>query len=351
MTKRNSIPFLTLMVATLCALQPAVAKGPPVAVTVTAADPNSGLQGESLPVIISGEGFDAGSSVRFLVSGTRDDSQILVHSVTFDADGTLTANIQVRDDAQVFEYDIEVRSASGRRGKGTSLFSVKSKNGDDSKGGFGDVGNGCVAFQPGGGEGTIHEDVDEAYCNGTDGQVSMPKRLRMDTKKFNSNERVYLVEATCAHSFCAGEREAEVFQSQLRYTWDDAVGALVPQEDDELDFQAMSIGEIARVSMSIAAGRKLRLKFGNEHGLRVQCPAGTAGEPTGGPLWARCEADDNGDGFCDLWTVTTLNLERVDDNDEPDARACLVNHHGKLLDGNVQADFILDVCVLGVSCP
>ena len=35
------------------------------------------------------------------------------------------------------------------------------------------------------------------YCNGTDGQISIPSLLRMDTKKFNGNDRAYLIDATC----------------------------------------------------------------------------------------------------------------------------------------------------------
>lgn len=103
---------------------------PPDKTSVTGANPNSALQGESLDVVISGSGFGQGATVRFLVSGTRDDSQIAVNNVTYnEGDGTLTASIQVQGTAVVSDYDIEVQPLSGRKGKGTTLFSVFSSNG------------------------------------------------------------------------------------------------------------------------------------------------------------------------------------------------------------------------------
>lgn len=218
------------------------------------------------------------------------------------------------------------------------------KNGG-GKGGFGDAGNGCVAFANAPGAGTIHDDGGGAYCNGSDGQVSVPKRLRMDTKKFNRNARTYWVDAMClggqspGDAFCSDAVSADVFQSQMEYQWVD--GALVPT--DELDFQAMTPGEVTRVSLAVDVGFKRQLRYGNENGVRVNCPAGTSGEP----VWVGCEDDFNGDGFCDLWTLSTNSL---DGSGAPPARACLMNE-SSVVDGDVQAEFTLGVCVLGVSCP
>jgi len=98
---------------------------PPVKVTVTSANPNSALQGEALDVVISGSGFGHGATVKYLVSGTNDESQINVMSVSYnEADETLTTTIQVGGVAEISDYDIEVRNTSNRRGKGTTLFSV-----------------------------------------------------------------------------------------------------------------------------------------------------------------------------------------------------------------------------------
>lgn len=213
------------------------------------------------------------------------------------------------------------------------------------KGGFGDVGNGCIAFASTPAAGTIHDDGGGSYCNGSDGQVSVPKRLRMDTRKFNRNARIYWLDAIChggqspSDSSCLGPVSADVFQSQMEYQW--VGGTLVPTE--ELDFQAMTPGESARVSLAVDAGSNRQLRFGNENGVRVNCPADTSGEP----VWVSCEGDSNGDGFCDLWTLSTASL---DGSGDPSARACLINESA-VVDGDVQADFTLNICVLGVSCP
>jgi hypothetical protein len=67
--------------------------GKPVKVTVTAAVPDSAIQGDAPEVVIDGTGFDEGSTARFLVTGTQDDTQIDVNGVTFDAaTGKLKAN-------------------------------------------------------------------------------------------------------------------------------------------------------------------------------------------------------------------------------------------------------------------
>jgi hypothetical protein len=346
------IPIFSSFVLALALLvQQSVEAAPPTKVTVTAAVPDEAFQGAALPVVISGENFDAGSTVRFLVSGTKDDSQIEIGTVMYNPDGTLTADIQVRDDAQVIEYDIEVRTSSGRRGKGTSLFSVKSGT-DSNTGGFGELGNGCVAFDSPATLGTFHEDGGGAYCNGTDGQVSVPRRLRLDTTKFNGNDRKYFLDAEDCEAnstVCKGTVEVEVLQSQLRHRLID--GELVATGEEELDFQGMTIGEIARVSVDLAIGKDTRVLFGNDSGDRMRCPAPSQAAP----VWVSCDDDFNNDGFCDLWTVSTENLGGPDAlPDEGNAQACLkqsVKRSQVLLDGEITADFTMGVCVLGVSCP
>lgn len=116
-------PTSALLVLGLLAMQLALA-APPEKVLVTGASPDSALQGEALDVVVSGSGFGPGSTVRYLVGGTKDDSQINVNSVVYNPDGTLTTSIQVAAGALVTDYDIEVKSLSGRRGKGTTLFAV-----------------------------------------------------------------------------------------------------------------------------------------------------------------------------------------------------------------------------------
>ena len=96
---------------------------------VNSANPNSALQGEALDVVIGGSNFQNGAAVKFLVTETSDDSQIDVNGVTYNADGTLTASVQVQGEALISDYDIEVTNPNGRRGKGTTLFAVYSSSG------------------------------------------------------------------------------------------------------------------------------------------------------------------------------------------------------------------------------
>jgi len=94
-------------------------------VSVTAANPSEALQGEELDVTVTGSGFDSGSQVSYLVTGTTDASQVEVLSVQFISSTELRTRIRPKDAALPSEYDIEVRTLSGRKGKGTTLFSVK----------------------------------------------------------------------------------------------------------------------------------------------------------------------------------------------------------------------------------
>lgn len=137
MSNRHLLSSSIALLATgLLCLNVALAKGPPTKVTVTHADPPSALQGELLTVEITGSGFDKGSTVKFLVTETKDDTQISVDqsSVKPNEEGTLlTVDIEVSGQATVIGYDIEVQAASsGRRGKGTTLFTVKQKGGGSS---------------------------------------------------------------------------------------------------------------------------------------------------------------------------------------------------------------------------
>jgi hypothetical protein len=94
-------------------------------VSVTAANPSDAFQGEELDVIVSGSGFDAGSQVSYLVTGTTDASQVEVLSVEFISSSELKTRIRPKDAALPTEYDIQVQTSSGRKGKGTTLFRVK----------------------------------------------------------------------------------------------------------------------------------------------------------------------------------------------------------------------------------
>jgi hypothetical protein len=100
-------------------------------VKVTAATPSSTVQGTvSLDVIVSGSGFDSTSSAQFFVTGTTNSGGITVKKTTFRNSKEVVATIDVDDLAVIASFDIQVTLSSGRKGKGTTLFTVQSKTSD-----------------------------------------------------------------------------------------------------------------------------------------------------------------------------------------------------------------------------
>jgi hypothetical protein len=100
-------------------------------VTVTAADPSAAPQGTlSLDVTITGNGFDSTAQVDFLVTGTTNPGGITVRKVSVKGSKRLVATIDIADTAVVDKFDIEVRLSNGRKGKGTTLFTVQQKTND-----------------------------------------------------------------------------------------------------------------------------------------------------------------------------------------------------------------------------
>jgi hypothetical protein len=108
-------------------------------IKVSSANPNTATQGTvNLDVEIGGNGFDSEvDSVLFLLpcipeeEPCDDTGGIEVNNFTVDGRRKITANIDIAVDAEVADFDIEVRSTSGggRGGKGTTLFSVHAKGG------------------------------------------------------------------------------------------------------------------------------------------------------------------------------------------------------------------------------
>lgn len=97
-------------------------------VQVNSADPSSAEQGTvDLEVEISGNGFDNSAAVQFLVTGTTNPGGITVTNVKVRGPKKLFATINVDEGATVDEFDIEVSLSRGRKGKGTTLFSVLAK--------------------------------------------------------------------------------------------------------------------------------------------------------------------------------------------------------------------------------
>ena len=100
-------------------------------VAVTEADPNVAEQDTlNLDVKIKGRGFRTGSAVTFWITGsTTNNGGVTVNSAVVHDSKNLTANIDVPLGATISDYDIEVAVSSSRRGRGTTLFSVKQKGG------------------------------------------------------------------------------------------------------------------------------------------------------------------------------------------------------------------------------
>jgi hypothetical protein len=124
--KKLVIAMLTLVTLLLGPMGLAFAQ-----VQVTSADPSSAAQGTlSLDVTINGSGFDNSAGVKFLVTGTTDDGGITVRKVAVRNSKRLVVTIDVTDAATVNKFDIEVTLGDGRKGKGTTLFTVLRKTND-----------------------------------------------------------------------------------------------------------------------------------------------------------------------------------------------------------------------------
>jgi hypothetical protein len=121
--KRITLTCLSLLVLGLAPFGAAFAQ-----VRVTAAVPASAYQGTiSLDVIVSGSGFDKTAKAQYLVSGTTNPGGITVRNVVFHNSKELITTIDVADTAVLANFDIQVTLADGRKGKGTTLFSVNAK--------------------------------------------------------------------------------------------------------------------------------------------------------------------------------------------------------------------------------
>ena len=97
-------------------------------VTVTSADPAEAPQGTvSLDVTVTGNGFDSSAQVAFLVTGTTNPGGITVRKVSVRGSRKLIVTIDIAETATVAKFDIEVTLSSGRKGKGSTLFTVQLK--------------------------------------------------------------------------------------------------------------------------------------------------------------------------------------------------------------------------------
>jgi len=116
------VACVSLMVLVIA---PAVAAPPRV--TVSAAAPSAAYQGDTLDVVVSGSGFEPSAKVQYFVTGTTNPGGITVRSVRFTSSAELVTTIEVSSTADLANFDIVVTLDSGRKGKGTTLFTVNAK--------------------------------------------------------------------------------------------------------------------------------------------------------------------------------------------------------------------------------
>jgi len=128
MLSRWTIPWLLAVSAG--SLVPLAAQ-----VQVNSANPNSAAQGTiNLDVAVGGSGFKKGAHSQFFLTGTTNPGGITVNSTAFVNANQLTANISVASTANIASFDIQVRNADGRTGKGTGLFSVTDPKANNNQG-------------------------------------------------------------------------------------------------------------------------------------------------------------------------------------------------------------------------
>ena len=124
--QRIALTCLSLLLLGLAPVGAALAQ-----VKVTAANPSSAYQDTiALDVVVSGSGFDPSAKVQYLVTGTTNPGGITVRNVRFNSSKELVTTIDVAATADLASFDIVVTLSSGRKGKGTTLFTVKQKPND-----------------------------------------------------------------------------------------------------------------------------------------------------------------------------------------------------------------------------
>jgi len=92
-------------------------------VTVESATPNSVIQTKEADVTITGTGFDDGSTVRFLVTGTDDGDQIVVDPLKYEYIDSKNMKVHITTTGSTLpvDYDIEVQAVS-RESQDTHVF-------------------------------------------------------------------------------------------------------------------------------------------------------------------------------------------------------------------------------------
>jgi len=217
-------------------------------------------------------------------------------------------------------------------------------SGGSGKGGFGELGDGCVTFVSPDGPGTVSADNNKPYCNGSDGQVSIPVHLRLDTKKFNKAHRYFWVQGECLDSSL--DDEATIECAKLRAGMDGLRMNVYVVDDSRVDLNWQE-------EMAPLEEREARMGIKTENGHLYFDPL-DCWEVPWEPVYVRCDDDKNGDLLCDQWTISTdpdfptIANKGVFDNA---SSACFKSGAYGSFYSVVEANFTMEVCVMGVSCP
>jgi hypothetical protein len=123
MKRRHSFIAIFVLSLGMFAASPLAAQ-----IQVDSASPSAAPQGTiNLDVVITGNGFKRGAVAQWFVTGTTNPGGVTVNSTTVKGATQLSANITVAPDAVISGFDIVVRNADGRTGKGTDRFAVTEK--------------------------------------------------------------------------------------------------------------------------------------------------------------------------------------------------------------------------------
>lgn len=121
--QRYSSAVISILSLAIFAALPAAAQ-----IQVDSANPSAAPQGTTnLSVVITGNGFKKGAMAQWFVTGTTNPGGVTVNSTSVKGATQLTANITVSSNAVIAGFDIVVRNADGRTGKGTDKFAVTQK--------------------------------------------------------------------------------------------------------------------------------------------------------------------------------------------------------------------------------
>jgi hypothetical protein len=134
--RTSAMRLLALLALSACGTEPltsptaqapSFARGGGSGPSVKSADPDSGFRNTTIDVRVLGSGFDNGSKAVWALAGdtTFATTRITTNSTRFVSSGELVANITIASDAQLAAFDIQVMTASSKKGIGIELFTVQ----------------------------------------------------------------------------------------------------------------------------------------------------------------------------------------------------------------------------------